>query len=136
MTTPRWFHLSTPDLGLLFLRVAGAILLLHVHGIPKILHFQSELQKIEDPLHLGHGPTLVLAIFAEVVCPIFNLLGFRARLASFPIVFLLLVSMILVHPEWTIAEGQFGWLLFIVFGTIGLAGLGRHSLDAKRSTPA
>jgi putative oxidoreductase len=35
-----------------------------------------------------------------------------------------------VHPEWSVAEGQFGWLLLIVFGAIALAGPGRYSIDA------
>ena len=133
MTTARWSHLPSTDFGLLFLRVSGAILLLYVHGIPKILHFQSELKKIEDPFHLGQGLTLVLAIFTEVVCAILILFGFRARIASLPIVFLLMVSMIFVHPDWTVAEGQFGWLLIIVFGTVALAGPGQYSADAKLS---
>jgi putative oxidoreductase len=30
----------TPDAGLLFARLAGAALLLWVHGLPKLLHWQ------------------------------------------------------------------------------------------------
>ena len=33
----------TPDVGLLFARVTGALLVLHVHGLPKLLHFSDEL---------------------------------------------------------------------------------------------
>jgi len=57
--------------------------------------------------------TLVLAVFAEVICPVVISLGWMTRLATSPVLFLLLVSMLLVHPEWSIAEGQFGWLLII-----------------------
>jgi putative oxidoreductase len=39
--------------------------------------------------------------------------------------------MVLVHPDWSIEQGQFGWLLVIVFGTIALSGAGRYSVDAK-----
>ena len=39
--------------------------------------------------------------------------------------------MLLVHPDWSIADGQFGWLLIIVFGTIAISGAGRYSLDAR-----
>lgn len=121
----------TPDLGLLFARISGAALLLHVHGIPKIVHYQDELVHIDDPLGMGRALTLWCALFAEVVCPVLVALGLFTRLAALPVLFLLLVSMLLVHPEWSIAEGQFGWLLVIVFGTIGLSGAGRHSLDAR-----
>lgn len=55
------------DVGLLFLRVSGSLLLLYVHGLPKLIYFSSELQHIDDPLGLGHGLTLTMAIFAEAL---------------------------------------------------------------------
>ncbi len=122
---------ATPDLGLLYTRLAGAALLLWVHGLPKLLHWQHELAHIEDPLHLGGGVTLACALFAEVVCPLLVAIGLFTRLASLPVLFLLLVSMVLVHPDWTIEQGQFGWLLIIVFGTLALGGGGRYSVDAR-----
>lgn len=125
----------TPDAGLLFARIAGAALLLWVHGLPKLLHWQEELAHIDDPLGMGRGLTLACALFAEIVCPLLVAAGLFTRLATLPVLFLLLVSMLLVHPEWSIAEGQFGWLLLIVFGTVALSGAGRYSLDA-RFTPA
>jgi putative oxidoreductase len=121
----------TPDIGLLFARITGSLLLLHVHGIPKIMHYQNELAHIDDPLGMGHTLTLLCALFAEVVCPVFIAIGLFTRLAALPVVFLLAVSMVLVHPDWSIEQGQFGWLLVIVFGTIALSGAGRYSVDAK-----
>lgn len=122
---------STPDIGLLFARVTGALLLLWVHGLPKIAHYQEELLHIDDPLGMGRAVTLWCALLAEVACPLLIALGLLTRLAALPVVFLLGVSMFLVHPGWSVAEGQFGWLLLIVFGTIALSGAGRYSLDAR-----
>jgi len=99
-----------------------------VHGLPKLLHFSDQLKLIEDPFHLGAIPTLSLAVFAEVLCPIAIILGWMARLATLPIIFLLLVAILIVHPDWGIAEGQFGWLLVVIFGTIALAGPGRFTV--------
>lgn len=121
----------TPDAGLLFARLTGALLVLYVHGLPKLLHFSDELAHIDDPLHMGRALTLYCAIFAEVLCPVLVALGLLTRLASLPLLFLLLVSMLLVHPDWSIADGQFGWLLIIVFGTIALSGAGHYSIDAR-----
>jgi putative oxidoreductase len=118
------------DFGLLFLRLTGSLLLMYVHGLPKLLHYSVELTKIEDPFGLGGVPTLAMAIFAEVVCPIAIILGIFTRLACLPILAVLAVAMFIVHPEWSIADGQFGWMLIIIFGTIFIAGPGRYRLMA------
>ncbi len=113
------------DAGLFFLRLTGGLLLLYVHGLPKVLNFSEELIKIEDPFGLGPWMSLLPAIFAEVVCPIFIILGIGTRLACLPIIGVLLVAMLVVHPQWSIAEGQFGWLLLIIFTTLALTGAGK-----------
>ncbi|GGM16220.1 DoxX family protein [Pseudomonas asuensis] len=120
------------DIGLLFLRTSGGLLLLWVHGLPKLMNYQQQLQVIEDPLHLGQWPTLAAALFAEIICPLLIIAGFGTRLACLPILFLLLIALVVVHPEWTMDQAQFGWLLTILFCTLALTGPGRLSLDAWR----
>ncbi|MGY6027936.1 LysR family transcriptional regulator [Phytobacter sp. AG2a] len=112
------------DAGLFFLRLTGSLLLLYVHGLPKVLNFSEELTRIEDPFGFGPWMSLLPAIFAEVVCPIFIILGIGTRLACLPIIAVLLVAMLVVHPQWSIGEGQFGWLLLIIFTTLALTGAG------------
>lgn len=119
------------DLGLLFLRVSAAAFLLAVHGLPKLLDFDHQLTLIEDPFHMGARLTLVLAIFAEVLCPLLIAAGIFVRLACLPILVLLLVALLAVHPEWTLEQGQFGWLLVIIFTTVFIAGPGRLALNAR-----
>jgi putative oxidoreductase len=119
------------DLGLLFLRLSGSLFLLKVHGLPKLLDYSNQLLSIEDPFHLGTSLTLILAIFAEVVCPLFIAVGLLARLSCLPILFLLGVALWVVHPEWSLEQGQFGWLLLIVFTTLLIAGPGRFALNAR-----
>jgi len=119
------------DIGLLFLRVSGGLFLLWVHGLPKLLDFTAQLQLIEDPFHLGAQLTLILAIFAEVLCPVLIVAGVLARLACLPILFVLLVALLVVHPQWSVAEGQFGWLLLILFTTVLIAGPGRLVIPVR-----
>lgn len=119
------------DIGLLFLRVSGGLFLLWVHGLPKLLDFNAQLQQIEDPFHLGAHLTLCLAIFAEVLCPLLIVAGVLARLACLPILFVLLVALLVVHPQWSVAEGQFGWLLLILFTTVLIAGPGRLAIPVR-----
>jgi putative oxidoreductase len=119
------------DLGLLFLRASGALFLLFVHGLPKLLNFKAQLSLIEDPFHLGAPLTLSMAIFAEVLCPLLILTGVLARLACLPILFLLLVALVVVHSDWSVDQGQFGWLLIIIFTSVLIAGPGRLALTVR-----
>ncbi|NSX08416.1 DoxX family protein [Pseudomonas lini] len=119
------------DVGLLFLRVSGGLFLLWVHGLPKLLDFNAQLQLIEDPFHLGAHLTLCLAIFAEVLCPLLIVAGVLVRLACLPILLVLLVALLIVHPQWSVAEGQFGWLLLILFTSVFIAGPGRLALNVR-----
>ena len=110
--------------GLLFMRVSAALLLLWVHGLPKLLNWNLELQRIEDPFGLGANLTLGLAVFAEVLCPLLLMLGIYARLACLPVLAVLAVALGVVHPYWTLDQGQFAWLLIILFGGLALTGPG------------
>lgn len=121
------------DLGLLFLRISGALFLLWVHGLPKLLNYSEQLKLIEDPFHLGTTITLLLAIFAEVLCPLLIVAGVLVRLACLPILAVLLIALLVVHPEWTLFEGQFGWLLLIIFTTLLISGPGRLVLSQRFS---
>ena len=119
------------DIGLLFLRVSGALFLLWVHGLPKLFHYSEQLKLIEDPFHLGAHVTLLLAIFAEVLCPLLIIAGVLVRLACLPILAVLVIALLVVHPEWTLWEGQFGWLLLIIFTSVLIAGPGRLVLSQR-----
>ena len=100
--------LSVPhiDLGLLWLRVGGAFMLFHVHGWPKIIHYSEELVRIEDPFGFGTSFSLLAAIFAEVICAILIATSLLTRLACLPVLAVLLVSMLIVHPQWSIATAR------------------------------
>lgn len=122
---------NAQDIGLLFLRVSAAVFLMVVHGLPKLLDFHAQLSLIEDPFHLGASLTLSLAIFAELVCPIFIAAGLFVRLSCLPIIVVLLVALVVVHPQWSLEEGQFGWLLLIIFTAVFMTGPGRLALNAR-----
>lgn len=120
------------DAGLFFLRLTGSLLLLYVHGLPKVFHFSEELTHIEDPFGFGPYMSLLPAIAAEVICPLFIIAGVGARLACAPIIAVLLVAMVIVHADWSVAEGQFGWLLLIIFTTLAITGPGQWRVVAGR----
>lgn len=53
------------------------------------------------------------------------------RLSSVPSLVLLLVTMIGVHFDWTLEQGQFAWLYSIVFPGLLVTGLGCYSFDER-----
>ena len=124
---------ASVDVGLAWLRIATSALLFTTNGWPKIVHYASELDRIDDPLGLGRTATLWLALFAEVLCPLAMAAGLATRLATVPIVVLLVVTMLGVHGDWTLEQGQFGWLYLIVYVTLIATGPGRLALDALRA---
>jgi putative oxidoreductase len=130
MNASRWDE-QAEDWGLLFLRISSSLFLLWVHGLPKLLNYSAQLQVIEDPFHMGVSLTLMLAIFAEVLCPLLIIAGVLVRLACLPILTVLLVALLVVHPQWSVEEGQFGWLLLILFTSIFIAGPGRLALNVR-----
>lgn len=130
MNASQWDE-RAQDLGLLFLRVSSSLFLLWVHGLPKLLNYNAQLQIIEDPFHLGANVTLMLAIFAEVACPLLIIAGLLVRLACLPILCVLCVALLVVHAQWSLDEGQFGWLLLILFTSIFIAGPGRLALNVR-----
>ena len=75
--------------------------------------------------------TLALAIFAEVLCPLLIIGGVLIRWACLPILAVLLIALLVVHPEWTLFEAQFGWLLLIIFTTLLISGPGRLVLSQR-----
>jgi putative oxidoreductase len=119
------------DTALLFLRVAASVLVLIVHGLPKTIHYASQLDAIEDPLHFGRTLTLGFAIFAEVVCPLLMIAGIATRLAALPIMLVSALALGCVHREWTLDQAQFAWMLLILFGTVAIGGAGRYRLALR-----
>ncbi|MDE1164887.1 MAG: DoxX family protein [Pseudomonas sp.] len=126
---------TAQSVALLWLRLGASVLLLWVHGLPKLANYTRQLQLIEDPFHLGAAPTLCLAIFAEVLCPLLIIAGVFTRLACLPILAVLLIALIFVHPQWSVAEGQFAWLLLLLFTTILIAGPGPFALGIRLPGP-
>lgn len=115
-------------LGLLFLRVSAAVLLLQIHGLPKLLNWSTELQRIEDPFGLGATLTLAMAVFAEVICPVLLIVGVFARLACLPVLAVLGVALVVVHPQWSLEQAQFAWLFTVLYAGLAITGPGAWAI--------
>lgn len=114
---------------LLALRLMIGILML-VHGIEKVMNFDALSATFPDPIGLGSGLSLSLAIFAEVLCSLGVLAGLLFRLALIPLIFTMCVAAfgVMSGAPWGARELPVMYLL--IYLLLFFTGPGQYSLDA------
>lgn len=118
------------SLGLLVLRVGVGTMLAAGHGWEKLLTFGARSGSFPDPLGVGSQLSLALALFAELLCSIFVVLGLGTRLAAIPPLITMLVAAFAVHAGDPWAKKELALLYAVPFLTLLLCGGGSYSLDA------
>jgi putative oxidoreductase len=113
---------------LLILGVVIAVLMLR-HGLPKLQRLLSGNFRFSDPIGLGSMPSLILTVFAEVICSILIGLGLGTRLAAIPLIITMAVVLFVVHGDQPLSAHYN--VLFFLLGYIILliTGSGKYSLD-------
>ena len=118
------------DVALLLLRlVTGGFML--THGIGKIskLLAAGPIQ-FADPLGVGAAATLAFAVFAEVFCSIFLIVGIATRLSAIPPLITMLVAALIVHATDGFGRQELPLLYATIYMLLAIAGAGKMSLDA------
>ncbi len=117
------------DLTLLLMRIGVGALMLS-HGTGKFLKlFGDEPIKFSDPLGVGATASLAMAVFAEVFCSIFLILGFATRLSVVPLLITMLVAVLLIHTHDPFPKKELPLLYIIIYLSIGIFGAGKFSVD-------
>lgn len=119
------------DLGLLVLRVGLAFGLAYGHGYGKLLRLIDGGGSFPDPIGLGSGPSHLLAVLAEFVCPLAVAVGFLTRLAAVPTIILFSVAFFVVHGGDPFLDKEKAFLYLIGYVVVLLTGPGRMSVDHK-----
>ena len=103
------------------------------HGYAKLMHWieQGSAVSFADPIGIGEIPSLALAIFSELICPVFLIIGFKTRLAALPPAITMLVAALIIHIDDPWSKMEFPLLYFTCFLAIILLGPGRWSADGK-----
>jgi putative oxidoreductase len=123
------FNNESVHFMLLILRVAiGAFML--VHGYQKLQWVLAggELQ-FADPIGLGVPASLYLAVFAEFFCSILVILGLATRLATIPLIILMLVAVFIVHGPDGFDKKEHGLHFLVVYLFLLVTGPGKYSID-------
>jgi putative oxidoreductase len=126
---------SSHDLGLLVLRLVCGTSLFLKHGTEKLFHFSAMAAHFPDPIHLGHIPSLIIAMIADGICMPLLVLGLFTRWAALFSFCNLLVAWAFVHHFQFLGRGgDHGELIVVYMGAmlaLALAGPGRYSIDAR-----
>lgn len=133
----KFLHLNflprSADTALLLLRLwyGGSLLLLH--GLGKAKNFSTMSQQFGDPIGIGPTPSLVLAIFGEVVCTTLIVLGLFTRVAAIGAATTMAVAFWFVHGGKLVGanNGELAFLYLGVFVALVVAGAGKFSVDAR-----
>ncbi len=119
-----------PDLGYLMMRLASGFMLFH--GTPKLLGFESRMEKFGDPIGIGPVPSLVLCIFAEFFCTIFVMLGLFTRVMLIPLLINMAVIIFIVHGQDPLKEKELAFMYLLLYLGLFFTGPGNYSVDGLR----
>ena len=115
------------DLGLLFLRLALALMALH--GWSKLMDFEEGSADWPDPFHVGMKASYALTVFAEFFCSLFLILGLGTRLALVPLIICMLVIVFDVHAGEPLEDREHGLLYLLGYLALFFTGPGGISID-------
>lgn len=119
------------DYSLFFFRVLVSLTMINTHGMKKLLNFEDTIQHIPDPMGIGGEISTVVAIIANIVAPLFVILGLGTRLATLPILSVTLMGFFIVHGNDPWAVRDVPLMYSLAYLLIFFMGAGKYSLDHK-----
>ena len=117
------------DLGARLLRATAGGTLFWQHGLVKLMKFGELSTSFPDPIGMGHGVSLALILFAEVLCALCVLLGLWTRLTTLPLVVGMAVAAFMANGDGPFAKQELAFLYMMMFIVIFFIGSGRFSLN-------
>ena len=123
------FSRST-DVALLILRLTFGGLMIYGHGWGKLTRLMgAEEISFADPFGLGPVASLVLAVFAEVLCAFLLMLGLFTRWVTIPLIITMLAAVFYAHAGDPFKGFEKALLYLITYFSLLIAGGGYYSLD-------
>ncbi|MET3113759.1 putative oxidoreductase [Pedobacter sp. CG_S7] len=118
------------DFALFLLRIGVACFIL-THGLGKLSVVLSGAEiQFGDPIGLGMKFSFYFAIFAEVLCSVFLIIGLATRFALIPLIITMAVAVFVVHPPDGFQKMELPGLYLMVFVFLMFAGPGKFSIDS------
>ncbi len=118
------------DINALVLRVVLGLAMFYGHGLGKwkMLFGEGEIQ-FADPIGIGVTFSLILAVFAEVICSFLIVGGLLTRYAIIPLIATMAVAAFVVNSGQAFGKIELPLIYLAGFVAIFFIGSGRFSLD-------
>lgn len=116
------------DIASLLLRLLFGGLFVY-YGYFKLSSFNQILPMFGDPIGIGSKLSLILVIFAELVCGFFVFVGFMTRLSIIPIFFAMTVAYFIAHANDPFTAKQLVLVYIFLSIIIFVLGSGKFSVD-------
>ena len=114
---------------LLAVRIVFGLLFLN-HGIDKWITFGDMAMAFPDPLGVGSSISLLLVLFAEILCSIAFIIGLLFRLALLPMIFTMIMAVFVIHSGDPIEVREPAIIYLTMFVVMFISGPGKFSVDA------
>ncbi|MCO6460628.1 MAG: DoxX family protein [Saprospiraceae bacterium] len=125
--------INSDNIFLALFRIVVPALMLFGHGLPKLLKYiESGQVQFGDPIGIGVNLSFFLVLFAEVICSILIILGFKTRLATIPLIVTMLVVIFVVKLNDSLSDKETPILYLTSFALIYFLGGGKYSIDNYR----
>ena len=129
------FFPANADVALLVLRVIAMLSLFVKHGIEKGFTFSAMVPNFVDPIGIGLGPSLFIAMIGDFICSFLMVIGLCTRWAALFAFTNILVAWIFVHhfaflgKTSTAGHGELIVVYLAVTLTLFFGGAGKYSVD-------
>lgn len=115
--------------ALLLMRIVVGVFML-THGLKKyMMLFSGEIIQFPDPIGVSPTTSLVLAVFAEVVCSALIFIGLGTRLVVLPLIFTMFVIVFIVHAPDGFGSQELPALYLLIYLVLLITGSGKYSID-------
>ena len=119
--------LNTDFATLLIRLIVGGLFV--YYGYTKLSMYDQLLTMFGDPIGIGTKLSVILVIFAELVCGFLVLIGLFTRLSIIPIFITMIVAYFVAHAADPFQVKQIAFLYLVLSPVIFILGSGRYSVD-------
>ena len=117
------------DFTILLLRITVGCFMM-THGLQKLdMLMNINPIKFADPMGVGAEASLVLTVFAELVCSFLILMGFATRLAAIPLIITMFIAVFVIHSKDSFDNKELPGLYLAIYVLLLIIGSGRYSVD-------